>query len=112
MVNYIYFPLYSYIETTSPLNTVVQSQQCSEDIIVCDGHKDIIIKRQKEEIAAMRDALHQSQLSYKQLEHQNHCLLLHNHQLTVQVNELQKQIEISTLTRSASKNGIFLTTPV
>lgn len=66
----------------------------------------------KGKLAELEAKLHQMGQDYKQLQHQNHSLLLHNHELTVEVSALEKQLDMSLLAINASKNGIFLSTPV
>lgn len=118
---------YKHSNTTQNLSSGVEdlppppvtAQQCTDDfyhmtdrdLAIQLRQKELKIQRQKEELTDLQATLHQFKQHYKELEYQNHNLLLHNHELTVELTE-QCQLNISTLTRSASKNGIFLSTPV
>ncbi|XP_019849811.1 PREDICTED: uncharacterized protein LOC109580752 [Amphimedon queenslandica] len=83
-----------------------------EELTIQLQKKDRLIEILKEKLGEQETALQQKDHDNKQLEHQNHRLLLHNHELTVEVAKLEKQLDTNLLATNASKNGIFLSTPV
>lgn len=110
----------------SPSPYLQLPNQCMEDLhlrlaeLEDEKHRlELRLQAKENEILRERIArleaeaqVNQSDRNYKLVEQHNNCLLLENHELTLQIGRLQRQLEISTLTRSASKHGIFMTTPV
>ena len=100
------------LQCTDSKETHIKGDFTKEELTVQLQRKDRLIEILKEKLAEQETTLQQKDHDNKQLEHQNHRLLLHNHELTVEVAKLEKQLDTNLLATNASKNGIFLSTPV
>ena len=67
------------------------------------------IDQLRKEVSKLRARLHQVNQNYKMLEHQNHSLLLHIHQLTTENTALHRLIDTTT---TAPTSNIFMNTPL